>query len=213
MKKAFIAWSAALFAAAPLLAHEGHHAHPEPVFDLGLLGFSGLMEVFNLHPVFVHFPIALVPTALLLYFLGIALKKSWLNMAGRSMLYLALISSVVTIATGLAAQSSFPHNEIIHHMMQTHRTIGLVLAGVLVVLTLWSFWQAEHRPRAAWAFLGVLACATYLVLQNADIGSRMVYVQGAAVKPAVQAITSTEAHQPHAHEHIGDTEHGDNADD
>ena len=193
----------------PLLAHQGHAEHAEPMFDAGLLGFSGLKEVFNLHPAFVHFPIALIPTALLLYFLGIVLKKPALNLAGRLCLYLALISGVITIATGLAAQASFPHNETIHHMMQTHRTIGLVLACFLMVLTVWSFWQKEQAPRGSWAFLIVLAGATYLVLQNGDLGSRMVYIQGAAVKPAVQAITSADADEEGHHHHHDDDHDGD----
>jgi uncharacterized membrane protein len=194
----------------PLFAHEGHHSHPEPVFDPALLGFSGLKEIFNLHPAFVHFPIALIPTALLLYFLGIALRKSSLNIAGRACLYLALISGIVTVGTGLIAQNGFPHNEVIHHMMQTHRTIGLILAVFLGVLTLWSFWHDDQRPRGARAFILVLAGATYLVLQNGDLGSRMVYIQGAAVKPAIQAITMPEEgmedeHDPHHHhEHEGE---------
>jgi len=42
--------------------------------DLGLFGLQGLQQVFNVHPVFVHFPIALFPSALLLYGLGIVLN-------------------------------------------------------------------------------------------------------------------------------------------
>jgi uncharacterized membrane protein len=200
MKKHCVLALMALVSSMPLFAHEGHHAHPESAFDAALLGFSGLKEVFNLHPAFVHFPIALIPLALLLYFLGIALKKPFLNIAGRACLYLALIGGVVTIWTGLIAQNSFPHNDVIHHMMQTHRTIGFILAALLGALTLWSSWHDDQRPRGAWAFILVLAGATYLVLQNGDLGSRMVYIQGAAVKPAIQAITKPEEDLEEEHE-------------
>lgn len=38
--------------------------------DWSLLGFRGLDQVFNVHPVFVHFPIAFFPASLLLYILA-----------------------------------------------------------------------------------------------------------------------------------------------
>src|ERR1017187_590268 len=97
MKRRFALPLLVLSSAIPLFAHEGHHDHPESAFDPALLGFSGLKEVFNLHPAFVHFPIALIPTALLLYFLGIALRKPFFNIAGRACLYLALIGGLVTV--------------------------------------------------------------------------------------------------------------------
>src|SRR5512140_3260816 len=89
MKKWFAPALVILASVMPLLAHEGHQDHPESAFDPALLGSSGLKEVFNLHPAFVHFPIALVPAALWLYFLGIVLRKPALSLAGRACLYLA----------------------------------------------------------------------------------------------------------------------------
>ncbi|MFA5975779.1 MAG: DUF2231 domain-containing protein [Elusimicrobiota bacterium] len=201
MKRQFALTLLFLCSAISLFAYQGHPVHPESAFDPALLGFSGLREVFNLHPAFVHFPIALIPAALLLYFLGILLAKPALNIAGRACLYFSLISGIVAVWTGLIAQDSFPHNEVIHHMMQTHRTIGLILMVLLGLLTLWSFWHDDQRPRGAWAFILVLAGATYLVLQNGDLGSRMVYIEGAAVKPAIQAITMPEGeHRSHRHD-------------
>ena len=194
-------------------AHAGHHhpagaaQAPETSFDPSLLGFSGIREGYNVHPAFVHFPIALFPAALLFFGLGLLLKKESLRVAGRGCLYGATVSSMVAVVTGLSAQESFPHNEVIHHMMQTHKTIGLALLSLGILLSIWSFRQTKHRPTAESLFLTVLAVATLITLQNADIGSRMVYSQGAAVKPAVSVIT---AHEEDADEHHdGHEEHED----
>lgn len=163
--------------------------------DPSLLGFSGLSEVLNVHPVFVHFPIALFPSALFLYSFGIlARRRSWC-VAGRACLYLAAASTVVTIFTGLQAEGSIPHNERIHHIMQTHKQIGYLIGGFAVLLVGWSFAHRDQRPRVAGAFLAVLVAVAYLVLQNGDLGGRMVFIEGAAVKPMAPLLGGAHQHE------------------
>ena len=77
-------------------------------------------------------------------------------------------------------------------------------------LTIWSFWQAEQKPKAPLLFLFGTAVACYFTLQNGDLGSRMVYLEGAAVKPAVSVIgaeshehTHSEGEHHNHHEHSG----------
>jgi len=179
--------------------------------DFSLLGFGAVKEYFNVHPLFVHFPVALYPCALVFYGLGILLKKSPVLFAGRLSLYFALLGTALALATGLRAEDSIPHNAIIHHLMKTHEFIGWVLLGTSALLAIWSVWQQNHLPKAHWGFLAVLIFASYLVSQTADIGGRMVYLEGAGVKPAVSAIAeknfatghhgSEEAGEPHHHHH------------
>jgi len=174
--------------------------------DFSLLGFQGLHQVFNVHPVFVHFPIALFPSALLLYGLGIMLNWRAACVAGRACLYLAVAGTMVAVATGLMAQETFPHNERIHHMMQTHKVIGLLMASASLLLVWWSFLHKAQRPKGAYPFLGLLVLVTYLALQNGDLGARMVFIEGAAVKPAVSVITGEHGGHEGAHTHHHGTE-------
>ncbi len=162
--------------------------------DPSLLGFQGLRQVFNVHPVFVHFPIALFPSALLLYGLGIFLNWRSCCVAGRACLYLATAGTVIAIVTGLMAQDTFPHNERIHHMMQSHKTLGLVIGPLALLLTGWSFWHKAQQPSVRYGFLLGLLLLTGLVVQNADLGARMVFVEGAAVKAAVPRLTGGRQH-------------------
>lgn len=182
--------------------------------DLSLLGFSAVKELFNIHPMFVHFPVAFLPGAFLLFGLGIILKKPQLNTAGRACLYMGTAGALAAVITGLLAEGSFPHNDTIHHMMQTHETLAWIALAVTGVLSAWSFFHAEHRPKGAWAFLVLLGLANLVIMQGADIGARMVYLEGAAVKPAVNAIMQEPAaqvpdgeakplagHEGHQHKH------------
>lgn len=164
--------------------------------DWTLLGFKGLGAVLNVHPVFVHFPIALFPVTLLFYFVGIFYKKESFLFAGRLSLLLAFLSAGVSVLTGLLAEGTFPHSHAIHQMMETHEMIGitaLVLGGILFF---WSFWRKNNFPRAKLLFLLLLALTTLAVLQNADIGGRMVFVEGAAVKTMPP---TSPTHHDHSH--------------
>lgn len=164
--------------------------------DWSLLGFKGLGEVLNTHPVFVHFPIALIPTAFFFYLIGLVRKRKDLLLAGQISLALGLAGIIVSVLTGYFAQETFPHGEVIHHMMETHQTLGYAILAVGVFLMIWSFWKHEGTPRAPKIFLVLLGFTVLMILQNADLGGRMVFVEGAAVKAMP---SSQEEHHHHDH--------------
>jgi len=166
------------------------------------LGFQAIHEIYNVHPMFVHFPIAFYPGALLLYLLGRVLRKPFLTGAGRVCLYFGAAGVLLAFATGLAAEESIPHNEAIHEMMETHEALGWIILGITILLTLWSFWQRDSRPAGENLFIVVLGMGVLLILQTADIGSRMVFVEGACVKAAAPLIAPAES--KHEHQHSGD---------
>jgi uncharacterized membrane protein len=95
---------------------------------------------------------------------------------------LGFISTFVTVLTGYLAQETFPHGETIHRMMGTHRTLGFIILGFGVLLMIWSFLKREGIPKGSKFFLFLFGFTVLMILQNADLGGRMVFVEGAAVK-------------------------------
>lgn len=166
--------------------------------DWSLLGFKGLSEVVNIHPLFVHFPVALFPTTLFFYLVGIVWKKEKFLFAARISLTLAVLSAIVTVWTGEMAEASFPHSEAIHQLMMTHEKIGITGLVLGSLLFLWSFWLKEGSPKGKFYFLIFLALTTFVILQNGDIGGRMVFVEGASVKSKVAPPVH---HHDHSHHH------------
>lgn len=164
--------------------------------DWSLLGFKGLGEVLNIHPVFVHFPIALYPTALLFYGLGILKKHNNLALAGQICLGLGLAGTLLSVVTGYWAQESIPHGEAIHRIMEVHELLGFTILGLGTFLTVWSFLKRDSLPKAPKGFMVLLVVANLVILQNADLGGRMVFVEGAAVK----AMPASKEEHPH-HDH------------
>lgn len=171
--------------------------------DISLLGFSGISQVYNLHPLFVHFPIALLPTSALFYLIGVIRNSDAAFFAGRATLGLASVGATVAVITGLRAEGSIPHNEIIHRLMHLHESIGITVMILTAGLLVWTSVRREHRPPYAIPFLIVLVLTTGLVLQNGDLGGRMVFIEGAGVRAASSVVVSSHDHQGHRSPSLG----------
>lgn len=174
--------------------------------DFSLLGFHGLQEILNVHPVFVHFPIVLFPLSFFFYLLHLKIQQKGFQCAARFTLILAELSALITMATGLLAEDSFSHNETIHHIMETHEALAYFIVSVGAVATLWSFFHRDLRPRFFAGFMGLLVLVCVSVLLNADLGGRMVFVHGAGVKSTVPVIEQGHHHgeETQGHDHHGE---------
>ena len=135
------AWRIVLFLAALLpvraFAHEGENKGPW--IDFSQYGFDGITQMMNAHPAFVHFPIALLPAILVFYCLGTWFKWPSLLIAGRATLYLAFLSLIIVVYTGLSARSA-PSNDASEATRKTHKTTGFVTTGRALCCR-----RAKHR--------------------------------------------------------------------
>lgn len=163
--------------------------------DFSHLGFYGLRELFNVHPLFVHFPIVLFPLSLFFYVLSIKIQKNGLRLGAHLILLLAAISVIITTVTGLIAENSITHNKTIHTMMETHETMGYFIIVMGIILGLWSFIRKGDKPYFFAGFIGMLSLVCLSILLNADLGARMVFVHGAGVKAAIPH------HHDNSHQH------------
>lgn len=162
--------------------------------------FPGLHSLDNIHPLFVHFPIAL-----LLGFLGIELfaalfnKQDWRRTAS-CFLYLGTVSALVTVYFGMQAAQTVAHSEAVHDIMMQHKSYGITVAVLSVVLSFWRWFV-----RASFGVVGsilhiLLALATcFILFLGADLGGLMVYQYGVAVN-AVQQPKHIH-HSTHSHSH------------
>lgn len=131
------------------------------------------------HPVVVHFPIALLLTALILQAAGLCWQKeSWQEAAMTIYLIAALILPVV-VRTG---SFEMEHLKLHHPVAEWHEELGEILLwtvlGSLPVLGGIHLWRRKWFPAA---FLVVLAAAGVLVGLTAYNGGRLVYEYGVGV--------------------------------
>ncbi len=161
-------------------AHKGHE-HASNIPTHVQWGLSGIKELINVHPLFVHFPIALLMGAIGFYFLGSILKKEELFIAGKWSLFFGTLGAGVSVWTGLQAAETVYHDEEIHQMMMAHQYVGIALLVLSAVLSLWVIISKKTIPSARLLFLGSLLILSALIAQAADLGGRMVYGKGVGI--------------------------------
>lgn len=180
MKKTLGIFLLLFLMSSPAWAHKGHGAVTHPIHVSW--GLQGAKEILNPHPLFVHFPIALLLSAVGFYFLGTILRKEHFFVAGKWTLYFGTLSALAAVRTGLQAAETVAHDEEVHQIMIRHQYLGI---AILVLSILWSLWlvfsKANIPSRGRIIFMGGLLVMSAAILQQADFGGRMVFLKGVGV--------------------------------
>ena len=135
------------------------------------------------HPIFVHFTIALTVTAfgfdLLMFASGIRVLAS----VGWWILAAAVPISLGTVATGVKSRLELPLEEgEARSFLRVHMALGPMVLGLIVLLSVWRalLWQAGSGVTAA--YLVVMFLVLLAITVQGYLGGELVYRHGAAVK-------------------------------
>ncbi len=136
----------------------------------------------SVHPLFVHFPIGLLFMSAVFYFAGSFLKKESLLQAGKWTLWSGALSAAAAVWTGLRAAYTAPHNDETHQIMLLHQNMGYAILAIAVILSAWLLIiKAPVPKRGRVVFLVALALLNLILIQQADLGGRMVFLHGTGV--------------------------------
>jgi cytochrome c2/uncharacterized membrane protein len=129
----------------------------------------GLAAYPDIHPMFVHFPIALAGAAFLFAALAMRGPADRVRTA-RILLHLTAAAAVVTAATGLRAASHMAHAE--GTPVETHEAFMLTATGMALALSAFSWWKRTDETLAGrGALLGGLVALNAIMLLGADRGA------------------------------------------
>lgn len=147
-----------------------------------------------MHPIFVHFTIALTSASLVFDALGFFLGKTSLTNAGGWALLGSAVMTLMTISTGLTSSTRAPVEEgEARSFLRAHMAIGLIFFGLLVAVTFWrvSLWQSGRG--VSWLYLIALAIVALVMTVQGYLGGELVYRYGVEVENAYRELPEREA--------------------
>lgn len=133
-----------------------------------------MLELAPFHPIFVHFPVALLPVAFACDLAGRLTGRASLAHAGWWTLLFAAVSSPVTAATGWLWLLDFDDTSR-HWAMTTHQWLGTALPPMLITLAAWRYRHHASAKPASWPLLASLAAAVILMLVQGHLGGTMTF--------------------------------------
>jgi uncharacterized membrane protein len=141
-----------------------------------LLSFRGEGSLQNLHPLVIHFPIAFLTGAWVLYLLAwIARREEW-GWTGLWMLALGTLGAAGAVSTGLRASAGVMIAPSVRdHILVYHRNVTLIVFALSLALSLWALSARPMPRRGRSAFVLLLCLMTALLAIGADLGGWMVY--------------------------------------
>jgi uncharacterized membrane protein len=141
-----------------------------------LFSFPGVQHLQNIHPLVVHFPIALLLAAALMYWMGfLARRESW-QWSGMWTLVLGALGAAAAAATGLyAAPGVMLAPSVKTALLANHKQIMIAVAILSAALALWAIAARPIPARGRGVFLAMLLLMAALLAKGADYGGRMVY--------------------------------------
>ncbi|MCF7901814.1 MAG: hypothetical protein K9M19_00150 [Candidatus Marinimicrobia bacterium] len=110
----------------------------------------------ELHPFFVHFPIALMTVAALFDVLGLFINKTFFPRVGFTLLLVTTVLAIVVGLRGYAAEADLEENiqilAAVADNLTQHATAGNLAVWLIVALGLFRLWSVLERK--VWAFQG-----------------------------------------------------------
>jgi uncharacterized membrane protein len=132
----------------------------------------------DLHPLLVHFPVALLTFGTGADLIAAARKSSsapvvgwWAQLAGTA-------GILISVASGLVAKGRIGDLSLLM-LLETHEQLAFLAAAAFLALTIWRVGNRGRIPSRP--YLGLLIVATLLVWGTAWFGGELVYRHGIGV--------------------------------
>ncbi len=143
-----------------------------------------------LHPLIVHFSVALLLLAGLFGFISLFVKRGfWKDLTLKS-LVVGVIFAPIAVVTGLIEEQTMKHAGI-DEMLLAHKYNGMAVLFFFQILLAW-FWLRKNIPgkKEYTTWVICLLLGTSMVLLQGYLGGKLVFEKGMGVKPVEEAISS-----------------------
>jgi uncharacterized membrane protein len=154
----------------------------------------------RIHALFVAFPVALLPIAVMFDLVGLARKREALRRTGLVLLLIGTIAAGGAVLAGLQAEDAIDHGNAIHHLMEEHQTLAYFTLGIFGVVGLWRLWRERKmgsKERAATVVLSLVGLG--FLIDTGHHGGKLVFEHAAGVSNATLKLELQDRGEGHVH--------------
>jgi uncharacterized membrane protein len=154
--------------------------------------FPGIQHMQNIHPLVIHYPIALLSVAALFYLLAWIGKSRGFALSAFLILVLGTISAGAAVAAGLQAEEGVMISASVRaHLLENHEGLMITTLGLSIFLTIWAVLRRPFPQKGRVLFMAIFLGLLIVMSLGADYGGRMVYDYNAGGGSCKQPIEFT----------------------
>jgi len=136
----------------------------------------------NIHPIIVHFPIALLIAAFVFDASGVVLRRDELTRVGWWCHAVGTIFLIAAVASGLFAKGNIVIDSAALATLDAHEQLAFLSSSTFVVLLFWRVGLKTKLPERMWLlFWGLYLLGVSAIILGAWYGGEMVFRFGLGV--------------------------------
>jgi uncharacterized membrane protein len=167
----------------------------------------------RVHAMFVAFPIAVLPIAVVFDLAGLTRKSEALRRTGLTLLLIGTIAAGGAVLAGLQAEDAIDHGNAIHHLMDEHQELAYFTLGTFAIVAVWRLFRERKmggRERIATFVLSLVGLG--FLIDTGHHGGKLVFEHAAGVSNATLRTELIDRGKGHMHG-AGEAHHHDDGDD
>jgi len=134
------------------------------------------------HPIFIHFPLALLSTTAVLELLAFILKREDLSRAGWWIQLTGTIGILLAVLTGIVAENATMIPAQAAEIMDLHEELAFLCASAFAALLLWRVAARTKIPGPhQWRYLAAYCLAIFFLAAVGWYGGELVFQYGVGV--------------------------------
>ena len=148
-----------------------------------------MLDLVHLHPMVIHFPIALLIVGFLFELIYLITRNEFYSKAGFYLLVLGALGTFAAFLTGNLAEERIVETEALERVLETHEDAGKITLFLVILTFIYRtvvFFLNQYKGILQWIGLALYALSILSVVRTAYYGGELVYTYGAGVQ--IQAI-------------------------